>query len=224
MQPKERGTMQPKEKSKRPFPIFISFLVLLVLIEGVIIGLFYPKMRKLQGEISEYTESLNFILREGGGFRFSIASSYINPGHFAIQHMVKEVLKTPEEIYLFCAHQIRYNQDTTEENIFDFNVLVKSEESNCAGHSNLLCSLLRANGFPPEHCRVIYGSILKDGKRLNHAWVKLFWNDKWIILDSTNFTPIRSFGGWSRDEFYRTFKVIPVFEYNDTFVKFRIIE
>lgn len=223
MQPKERGTMQPKEKSKRPFQIFISFLVLLVLIEGVIIGSLYSKLKTARVKIEAYVEGLNFVLREGGGFRFGRAREYINPEHFAIKHMA-EVLKSPEETYTFCAHEVRYNPTTTEDNLYDYHILMEARESNCVGHSNLLCSLLRAKGFGSEHCRVIYGSILIEGKRVNHSWVKLFWNDKWIILDSTNFTPIKNFGAWSKDEFYRTFKVIPVFEYNDDFSNFRVIE
>ncbi len=195
----------------------------LVLLEALVIGLFYFQLKTTRERITSYVEGLNFILREGGGFRFAIASDYINPEHYAIIH-IAERMKTPEEIYEFCAHQVRYNPATTESNLYDYYVLMESRESNCAGHANLLCSLLRAKGIKSEDCRVVYGSILKGGERVNHAWVKLFWNNKWVVLDSTNFTPIRSFGAWSKEEFYRTFKVVPVFEYNDTFTNFRMIE
>lgn len=209
-----------KEKVKK---LLLYFLGLIIIVEGI--GLYYGfrRYKSAEEKIVSYIESLNFILREGGGFRFSIARSYINPEHYAIRHMA-EVLKSPEEIYLFCAHEVHYNPVTTENNLYDYNVLMESRESNCAGQSNLLCSLLRAKWASKENCRVVYGSILKEGQRVNHAWVKLFWNGQWIILDPTVLTPIRHFGGWTRDEFYRTYKVVPVFEYNDTFVKFRVIE
>ncbi|GEM_PF-4146762 len=209
-----------KEKSKK---FLLLLLCGLALAEGIGIGLLYFKLRDIREKIISYVEGLNFILREGGGFRFTIASDYINPEHFAIIH-IAEQMETPEKIYEFCAHQVRYNPETTEDNLYDHHVLMESRESNCAGHANLLCALLRAKGFESGHCRVIYGSILKGGERVNHAWVKLFWNNKWIVLDSTNFTPIRNFGAWSKEEFYRTFKVIPVFEYNDTFTNFRMME
>lgn len=204
---------------------FYLFLIvgILVVAEGIIIVSLYSKLRRVNEKVDSYVESLNFILREGGGFRFGRAREYINPEHFAIKHMA-EVLKNPEEIYVFCAHEVHYNPTTTEDNIYDYHILMEARESNCVGHANLLCSLLRARGFGNEHCRVIYGSILIEGKRVNHAWVKLFWDDKWIILDSTNFTPIRDFGSWTRDEFYHTYKVIPVFEYNDDFSNFRVFE
>ncbi|HCJ67206.1 MAG TPA: hypothetical protein DHV62_07775 [Elusimicrobia bacterium] len=203
--------------------LLLYFLGLIVIIEGIGFYFYFRKYKIDEGKIAFYIESLNFILREGGGFRFSVASRYINPEHYAIRHMT-EVLKSPEEIYLFCAHEVKYNPTTTEDNLYDYNVLMETRESNCAGHSNLLCSLLRAKWTSAENCRVVYGSILKEGQRVNHSWVKLFWNGQWIILDSTNFTPIRHFGGWTRDEFYRVYQVVPVFEYNDTFTNFRVIE
>lgn len=203
--------------------LLLYFLGLIIIVEGIGLYSYFRKYREDEKKIKLYIESLNFILREGGGFRFALASSYINPQNYAIRHMA-EVLKSPEEIYMFCAHEIRYNPTTTEDNLYDYHVLMDSRESNCAGHSNLLCSLLRAKWAASDNCRVVYGSIIKEGQRVNHSWVKLFWNGKWIILDSTNFAPIRNFGGWTKEEFYRTFKVIPVFEYNDTFANFRVVE
>lgn len=209
-------------KKKISFFLILG-LGILVVLEGIIIGSLYSKLKIAHEKIDAYVEGLNFILREGGGFRFSIASDYINPKNYAITH-ISGILGSPEKIYEFCAHEVKYNPVTTENNLYDYQVLTESRESNCVGHSNLLCSFLLAHGFKSEDCRVVYGSIFKDGEQVNHSWVKLFWNKKWIILDSTNFTPIRSFGGWSRDEFYKTFKVVPVFEYNDIFTNFRVIE
>ncbi len=191
----------------------------LIVLSETIYGYYYQSRYKVdETRINAYMKSLDFILHEGGGFNFPNARNYINPSDQTIVHLAQE-LETPEKIFDFVRHYVKYENITSEENLYDY-IVLDSKESNCAGQSNLLCSILRAYGFPPQECRIVYGRIVKNKVEGNHAWVELVLKGNWIVLDPTPFTPYRKFGGWLKRDFYRKYQVVPVFEYNDAYAQF----
>lgn len=165
-----------------------------------------------------YLRELNFLQREAGGFTFYEASSYVQVDSPLIRQKTEE-LRTPQKIFDFVDKEVSYYGSTFEDNIYAENVLT-TKNSNCLGQANLLCALLRDFGFSSEHCHITYGSITKNGKEGSHAWVELYYNNTWIVLDPTELTGHYGFNFWTEEDFYRRFHILPIFEYNDTYSRF----
>ncbi len=190
--------------------LFIFFI--LILTQSFLLFYFYFLHIREYNTINEYKEALKFILREGGGFNYSICNEYITPNNPQVASLAQQ-LKTPENAFNFVATKISYRFEVTEDLLYPFVVLSRGF-SNCAGQANLLASLLLAQGIPEKNVWVVYGSIVLNRMRGNHAWVELYYNNQWIVLDSTMLTPYKGFGKYGKQQFYQDFKVIPVIRYN----------
>ena len=58
--------------------------------------------------------------------------------------------------------------------------------SDCSEKANTLVSMIRALGVPPEQVRVAIGEVNFDGQIGGHAWVEIWINNGWMVLDSTS--------------------------------------
>jgi len=197
---------------------FMTLLTIGILFLGV--GSIYlgRELTALKKRAEVFSREINFLQREAGGFTFYEASSYVQVDSPLIRQKTEE-LQTPQNIFNFVDKKVSYFGSTYEDNIYAENVLI-TKNSNCLGQANLLCALLRDFGFSSEHIHITYGSITKKGKEGSHAWVELYYNNGWIVLDPTELTGNYAFAFWSKEDFYRSFKVLPVFEYNDTYSRF----
>ena len=64
---------------------------------------------------------------------------------------------------------------------------VKGEAvSDCEEQAYVLVSLLRAVGVRAEEVRVVMGKVDFDGTEMGHAWVELFTDGQWLILDPSS--------------------------------------
>jgi len=55
--------------------------------------------------------------------------------------------------------------------------------SDCEEKANALVSLIRAEGVRPEEVRVALGKVKYDHLETGHAWVELFIDGRWLVLD-----------------------------------------
>lgn len=201
---------------------FQGLLFLLLTLSLIFFSLQYiylqQKVAAVQNKNQIYLRELNFLQREGGGFNFHKASSYVQVDSPSVRQLA-EALGDPEKIYQYMVDEIGYYGITFENNIYAENVL-QTKKSNCLGQANLFCALLRVLGFSSKNCYIIYGSINKGGVEGSHAWVELCYNKRWLVLDPTGVTGEHDFNFWDKKEFYKHFKVLPIFEYNDTYSRF----
>ena len=58
--------------------------------------------------------------------------------------------------------------------------------SDCEEQAYVLVSLLRAVGVRAEEVRVVMGKVDFDGTEMGHAWVELFTDGQWLILDPSS--------------------------------------
>ena len=64
--------------------------------------------------------------------------------------------------------------------------------ADCYGNANLLCQLLRSvnipsvvvTGYTGDTINVMTEEMMRDGKLVGHAWVLVFYDGAWILLDS----------------------------------------
>ncbi len=190
------------------------FLLFVLLLTQTFLMFYFYKLHTIEkNAIDEYQEALRFILREGGGFNYAICTEYITPNDPQVQSLAQQ-LKAPEATFDYVANQIKYRFEVTEDLLYPFVILNKGY-SNCVGQANLLASLLLAKGFPPKDVRVVYGSIVLNKNRGNHAWVEFYYNNKWIVLDPTLLTQYKGFEGYEKSRFYSDYQVIPVICYNN---------
>ncbi len=159
-------------------------LIVIIFTQAFLIIYFYYLHTRENRSIQEYQEALRFILREGGGFNYSACNEYVTPGDPQIVSLAKS-LETPEKAFEFVATNIKYRFEVTEDLLFPFVILNKGY-SNCIGQANLLASLLIAMSNSPSRVKVVYGSIVLNMNRGNHAWVEFFDGQRWIVLDSFN--------------------------------------
>lgn len=216
---KEASIKPPKRLLliKRPFPSFIQkltiFLLFILLLTQTFLTLYFYKIHLNElSAIQNYQEALRFILREGGGFNYSICNEYITPNDPQVLSLASN-LKTPEAAFDFVVNNIQYYFEVTEDLLYPFVILSKGY-SNCVGQANLLASLLIAQGIDPKNVKVVYGSIVLNKNRGNHAWVELYYKNKWIVLDPTLLTQYKGFDGYEKSKFYLDYRVIPVICYN----------
>lgn len=201
----------PSQISLRKIFVPVSFLVIIA--QLVLVFYFYSLHISEHKAINNYKEALKFILREGGGFNYSICNEYVMPADSQIVSLAQE-LQTPENAFSFVANKIGYRFEVTEDLLYPF-VILNRGYSNCVGQANLLASLLLAQGNQPRNVWVVYGSIVLNKNRGNHAWVEFYYNNKWIVLDSTLLTPYKGFANYEKSKFYSDFQVIPVIRYNN---------
>jgi hypothetical protein len=57
--------------------------------------------------------------------------------------------------------------------------------SDCSEKANTLVSLLLASGYSAENVRVVLGLVDFDGELGGHAWVEIYENEQWLVLDPT---------------------------------------
>lgn len=201
----------PSSLRFKNFYLFIFFILLLT--QSILLFYFCSIHIRENNAIDGYKEALRFILREGGGFNYSCCNEYVMPTDPEIISLAQQ-LKTPENAFNFVANKISYRFEVTEDLLYPFVILNKGY-SNCVGQANLLASLLIAQGNPTKNVWVVYGSIVLNKNRGNHAWVEFHYNNKWIVLDPTLLTFYRGFARNERVKFYSDYKIIPVIRYNN---------
>ncbi len=192
---------------------FLVCLFFAALAQAFLLFYFYSLHTREYQAINEYKEALRFILREGGGFNYSICNQYITPDDPQIVSLAKS-LQTPENAFNFIVTRIGYRFEVTEDLLYPF-IILNRGYSNCVGQANLLASLLIALGNPEKNVWVVYGSIVLNKKRGNHAWVEFKYNGQWSVLDPTLLTPYKGFAKYERYKFYSDFKIVPVIRYNN---------
>jgi transglutaminase/protease-like cytokinesis protein 3 len=91
------------------------------------------------------------------------------------------------EIHNYVINTVKYDFEAFESGTyvnkpFDAISVLNSSETFCSGYSNFFAALARAAGI---RARVVQGNIMRDGKKLGHAWNEVYINNEWKIIDTT---------------------------------------
>ncbi len=180
---------------------------------SVSMGALERRIADVQRENEFLEETVRFVGKAYRTYDFKYAQSYVQPGDPEIVALAKR-LGTPEAAYEFVRDDVKYSPYATSH--VAANIVLQDRRGDCLGQSNLLASLLRAMGVPPDRVEVVFGSIWLDKLYVNHGWVEYEVDDKVWGLDSTIYLGRFGFRQWPRQDFYRRYKARARFVYDDT--------
>lgn len=130
---------------------------------------------------------------------YSPLQAYVTPTEPLIKEQAKG--KTPEELYygglnwLWISDEALWGKEEVWVTPKTFLTSTRTEERNpapgtpasdCSEQANTLVSLLRASGIPAKKVRVVIGEVyFDDNSSGGHAWVELYEDGSWIVIDAT---------------------------------------
>jgi hypothetical protein len=126
----------------------------------------------------------------------------------------------PKEIYQFVRDDIEYSEEYDEHRMATD--VLDTRKGDCLGKSDLLAGLLLAYGYSSKDVMVSMGYVTLNGEKKHHAWVEVYSNGKWIVLDSSEFLGNFEFNRWNRSIFYQVYQASPYAVFNDKFVQVNV--
>lgn len=150
--------------------------------------------------------------------------SNLNPDSPKIRTLAKQQ-QTPGEAFRFVRDEISYIPLTNSSS--DALRVLEKGRGNCIEKASLLASLLIAQGMEKEKVLVSLGSVYQEGYNShvppeNHAWVEVYKNGEWYVLDPTTYMGNFSPWQWKREDYYSNFKAKGYFVYSSKDSKLRV--
>lgn len=121
-------------------------------------------------------------------------------------------LGSPEEAYYFVRDRIAFRPEMAAGLPCE---TLQAKAGSCLGKAALLCSILRAQGRPPESVRVVVGHVNTDQGVAEHAWVEMEYGEACVQLDATDFYREFPFGEFTDAEYTQAFVWKEGFCFND---------
>ncbi len=137
------------------------------------------------------------INREGREYRIN---AFLRPYDDCVRQVASQIKRTCHDLrsrilaaFNFVSTRIRYVSDKQLRGLPEYWQFpcetLENRMGDCEDTSFLLASLILALGVNKRHVRVVLGKYYGKG----HAWVEVFINGKWYLLESTLERPVH---GW----------------------------
>jgi|Deesub1362A_J573_1020465.scaffolds.fasta_scaffold01552_7 transglutaminase-like putative cysteine protease len=178
-------------------------------------------VEKLKFQKTQLLNEIRFVDYTINSVNLMEIPSHLKPEAAKVRAIAVQ-LRSPEAAYYFVRDEIAYDPFTNSSK--NAEEVLEARVGNCIEKASLLASILRAQGIPKEHVYVALGTVYEDGYHPdippeNHAWVELYYNGEWYVLDATpylgNFSPWQ----WRREDYYRQHRAESYFIYNDRYTK-----
>ena len=196
--------------------LFILGIASVILILSTASGYFFLENQELENQLNIATSQKKILDAEVPDPVLKFAPMLVSSNDSAIKELAKS-MGSPDEIYRFVRDEIKYSEDYDEKRIAI--EVLNSKQGDCLGKSDLLAGLLLAYGYSSKEVIVSMGYVTRNDVRRHHAWVELYSNGKWIVLDSSQFLGNFEFDRWDKESFYLAYQAQPYVEFNNRFVQ-----
>src|SRR6185369_12925950 len=119
-------------------------------------------------------------------------SSLVTPDDGRVKALARE-LKTPRNAYLYLRDSVAFDPSLP---VLPAGEIASQKRASCLGKAVLLCSLYLAMGMCSNEVRIVTGEVEAGAGILDHAWVELEHEGRFLQQDSTGLL-----GRFSFDQF-----------------------
>jgi transglutaminase-like putative cysteine protease len=173
----------------------------------------YEEIEVLRWQKAELINEIEFLDSALRVFDFKYSQVYIRPNDPEIQSLAA-AMGDPETAYYFVRDNIAYDVGSLN---YMAPAVLQVGKGDCTAKSNLLASLLRAEGVSEDDVYVVLGTVAHEEEPYTHAWVEFYDDGKWRVLDASAYPSVYTFNEWDRESFYEHFAAVNWIEYNDKY-------